>query len=365
MENIGNGLDMYVARNGTMLMPEAADKGLVTLYSGSTVIGYQGYAGSNILSAIKMGGDVKDPTDNQYYTYRTSADLKKYQLLGLLEDSSTNVSFSPIMETAFAGYALRIPFTRGHRLGVLLGSTGSYLNQPIQELVSVSGSMDVTTYTGSFAGTMIGNVKALFAKDDIITGTGSDIGAVIRGAAAPSWSVAAGGDCTTVTNTSLPDGTTSQCTDNRRFTLQPGSSLSQTYRLVMIAGKWWFNQNLAYPPATGYQGSNIWSTTDTGYYSCPGNNSATTVDCSLVSTLGYVYQWSSAMAGGLSNNDPSARTTGVCPSGWGIPTKADFTSNSNAYWPTGDFQYGGNTIGWLKSYAGYRTNDVNGTFNNR
>ena len=32
-----------------------------------------------------------------------------------------------------------------------------------------------------------------------------------------------------------------------------GATHSKTYGLVKIQGRWWFNQNLAYPLATGYQ----------------------------------------------------------------------------------------------------------------
>ena len=114
--------------------------------------------------------------------------------------------------------------------------------------------------------------------------------------ATPSWTVAGGGNCTDVTNTLGSNGNTSTCLDNRTYTMQGGATHGKIYNLLKIEGKWWFNQNLAYPSATGYTGSNTWSTTDIGLYSCPGNNSTTTADCSLVSTLGYLYQWSTAMA---------------------------------------------------------------------
>ncbi|MDD5376998.1 MAG: FISUMP domain-containing protein [Candidatus Gracilibacteria bacterium] len=184
---------------------------------------------------------------------------------------------------------------------------------------------------------------------------------------AASWTVAGGGDCTAVDNTLGTDGNTSSCIDNRTYAMQGGATHNKTYNLLKIAGKWWFNQNLAYPPAMGYTGSNTWATTDLGYYSCPGNNSTTTADCSLVSTLGYLYQWSAAMAGGVSNNNQTARTQGICPSGWGLPTKADFSTTSSAYWPdpVSDSTWLGNTTGWTRLYTGYRTNDATGTFYGR
>lgn len=120
----------------------------------------------------------------------------------------------------------------------------------------------------------------------------------------PTWTVAGGGDCIYVDNTQGIDINTSTCTDNRTYThIGSGATHTQTYNLLKIAGKWWFNQNLAYPLATGYQGSNTWSISDSGYYSCPGKYSSNTVDCKLVSTLGYLYQWSAATGVPSNNND--------------------------------------------------------------
>lgn len=121
---------------------------------------------------------------------------------------------------------------------------------------------------------------------------------------APTWTVAGGGDCIYVDNTQGIDTNTATCTDNRTYThIGVGATHTKTYNLLKIAGKWWFNQNLAYPLATGYQGTNTWSTSDLGYYSCPGTNSTTTVDCASVSTLGYLYQWSAATGVASNNND--------------------------------------------------------------
>lgn len=60
------------------------------------------------------------------------------------------------------------------------------------------------------------------------------------------------------------------------------------------------------------------------------------------------------MNGAISNSGTIARTQGICPSGWGIPTKTDFTSIGNSYWPTSDAAWGGNTVGWSQTHAGYR-----------
>jgi len=121
---------------------------------------------------------------------------------------------------------------------------------------------------------------------------------------------------------------TSSCKDTRTYS-HPDSLAShdQTYDLLKIEGKWWMNENLAFPlvDSSKYRGSGVWSATDIGLYSCPGNNGTTTVDCASVKDLGYLYQWSGAMGAGSGMN--------VCPVGWKVPSKENFTSPSGGYWP--------------------------------
>ncbi len=261
----------------------------------------------------------------------------------------------------------------------LVFSSGSLPSNDTERIIFASGIANA--YSGTILATNSSIAPFITAASTNNTGTLASLGGgVVSGSlggsastpssqtppATPLWSVAWWGDCTAVDNSLGSDLGTSTCTDNRTYThIGAGATHSKTYNLLKIAGKWWFNQNLAYPVAIGYQGSNTWSTTDVGYYSCPGNNSTTTADCSLVSTLGYLYQWSAAMAGWVSNNNQSSRTQGICPSGWGLPTKADFTSTADSYWPTSDNTWAGATTNWSRSYVGYRDTDATGTFGNR
>jgi uncharacterized protein (TIGR02145 family) len=77
------------------------------------------------------------------------------------------------------------------------------------------------------------------------------------------------------------------------------------------------------------------------------------------------------MAGSGPSNDKSKRAQGICPNGWALPTKYDFSTKSSAYWPdqtTGYdgesidmvYRYGGNAAGWRPTYAGTRTTDEYG-----
>lgn len=163
LSNLAKGLDVLAAGGGTYPQPDA---NTVTLTASGTPIGYQGYAGSNVMRTIKFGGKGQDPLDGKFYTYSTNIAGNKYQLLGLLENSdSPAVSLNGELfgvETAHAGaYDMRIPLSKGSSMGILVG-TGANANQPIQE--QVTGNLDILTTTTSYT--------AVFSNKTTLTGTG-------------------------------------------------------------------------------------------------------------------------------------------------------------------------------------------------
>jgi hypothetical protein len=100
--------------------------------------------------------NTQDPTDKKYYTYVTNGKYTKYQLLALMEDNSTNVVINtPGIDQTFAGYETRIPTTKGYALGALLATSGAYLNQPLQEIVTINTSLDLQNFSGTLAGANI------------------------------------------------------------------------------------------------------------------------------------------------------------------------------------------------------------------
>ncbi|MDD2916519.1 MAG: type II secretion system protein [Candidatus Gracilibacteria bacterium] len=205
LTNITKGLEMLLVRNGSVVPPESpVGGGLLTLTaSGGSIIGYQGVVGSNVLSVIKMS-TTQDPLDKKYYTYVTNGANTRYQVLALMEDASTT-AFVPLssegerrgmrdgnilggdkenifIDTAFAGYETRTPAMKGYALGVLLASSGSLLNQPIQELISGNTSLDIQNFSGSLGGTAIGPLASYFSKSDSIlpTSTGSILATALQ-----------------------------------------------------------------------------------------------------------------------------------------------------------------------------------------
>ncbi|MDD2916769.1 MAG: type II secretion system protein [Candidatus Gracilibacteria bacterium] len=205
LTNITKGLEMLLVRNGSVVPPESpVGGGLLTLTaSGGSIIGYQGVVGSNVLSVIKMS-TTQDPLDKKYYTYVTNGANTRYQVLALLEDASTT-AFVPLssegerrgmrdgntlggdkgnvfIDTAFAGYETRTPAMKGYALGALLATSGSYQNQPLQELITTNTTLDIQNFSGTLAGTAIGPLASYFSKSDSIlpTSTGSILATALQ-----------------------------------------------------------------------------------------------------------------------------------------------------------------------------------------
>ena len=62
-----------------------------------------------------MSTSTLDPLDKKYYTYSTNATRTKYQVLGLMENSSTlamNEVGNSLIPVAYAGYDTRYPVTK-------------------------------------------------------------------------------------------------------------------------------------------------------------------------------------------------------------------------------------------------------------
>lgn len=165
LANLAKALDVSIAAGKSAPMPDA---NMLTITASGTTIGYQGYAGNNVLRSLGLGGKFQDPVDGKHYTYLTNATQSKYQILSLLEGSSVTAGNMPGIPTAYASaYDTRTPSIRGSGLGILLG-TGASIYQPVQEL-----------YSGSFTGVDLANTTSTYAawlsNKDVVTGTGGTL----------------------------------------------------------------------------------------------------------------------------------------------------------------------------------------------
>ncbi|MFA6596726.1 MAG: FISUMP domain-containing protein [Ignavibacteriaceae bacterium] len=128
----------------------------------------------------------------------------------------------------------------------------------------------------------------------------------------------------------------------------------KVYHTIKIGTQTWLKENL--DVGTMIQGTANPSNNGVIEKYCYGNDTA---NCSK---YGGLYQWSEAMA-----YDTIEGTKGICPTGWHIPTKAEFDTlvtavqyNGNSLKAvgqgTGD-SVGTNTSGFSALFAGYRSVD--------
>ncbi|MFH1319933.1 MAG: FISUMP domain-containing protein [Bacteroidota bacterium] len=116
-----------------------------------------------------------------------------------------------------------------------------------------------------------------------------------------------------------------------------GTSLVQDadgnwYNTVLIGTQCWFKENMRttkYPDSSAItKGAEIhgdvsWGT-DQAWYSCPPNITNDGEDCATAASLGLLYQWSAAM-----DSDTTEGAQGVCPTGWHVPTDAEWCTLEN------------------------------------
>ena len=97
------------------------------------------------------------------------------------------------------------------------------------------------------------------------------------------------------------------------------------YPVVQIGGQCWMKENLRtthYANGTSIElGSSTSTTTAYRYY--PDNNS------SNVSTYGYFYNWAAVMNGAGSSEANPSDVQGICPTGWHVPSDAEWTQLTN------------------------------------
>lgn len=178
LTNLKKGLDMFQIKSWVYPLPENP----VNITASGTIIGYQGFVKEQVEWIAKLSlGATKDPSDATIYTtYSTNANQTKMQVMVFLEESSSIVSFVPSLITeahasVTSDYSKRFPTTMGDSLGILLGNSGSTLNQPVQE--SGTGVDVVNTSTG---------YVAVFSNTDTLSWSGTKLVAMKSSMTSPS-----------------------------------------------------------------------------------------------------------------------------------------------------------------------------------
>lgn len=120
------------------------------------------------------------------------------------------------------------------------------------------------------------------------------------------------------------------------------------YKTVQIGTQCWFKENLNYD--NGCSTKTWTNSTDTGWCGCY------TPSDSTCANYGRLYQWSAAM-----NATTTEGAQGICPSGWHVPSRANFTTlktylNSSAtYKCSGTTNYVGKSLAATSTWATYAT----------
>jgi len=118
-ESLMKGLQATFASKNKYPLPDGP---FVTIAYMGTTIGWQGYAGQNVLPQAHVAGNMLDPLTGTSFTYNTNATQTSAQIMGYLENIN-NYAFNDenlFVQTAFAAgtpnYASLYPFVKGDTL---------------------------------------------------------------------------------------------------------------------------------------------------------------------------------------------------------------------------------------------------------
>ncbi|MDD2566204.1 MAG: prepilin-type N-terminal cleavage/methylation domain-containing protein [Candidatus Gracilibacteria bacterium] len=204
ISSIVKGLQIFSATSGRYPIPDSN----INIYSGITLIGFQGNAGEGVLNTISLSsGGGKDPLDDTFYTYNTNFTKNKAQLVGFLENQLTQGFYNNIqdIDKAYAqSYIDRFPYEKGDTLGIILAQSGTTNTNfiPIQDqlvpgenfdtqsLAQNTGKITVinntdptnfpnvanTIFSGYIYGTGVTTAVLVPTENDLITGIYYSVG---------------------------------------------------------------------------------------------------------------------------------------------------------------------------------------------
>jgi uncharacterized protein (TIGR02145 family) len=136
---------------------------------------------------------------------------------------------------------------------------------------------------------------------------------------------------------------------------------NKTYKWVKIGDQTWMAENLAYLPSVSpsSQGSNtapyyyVW-----GYH---GTDVTAAKATDNYNTYGALYNWPAAMAGAAGSSANPSGVQGICPSGWHLPSDAEWKQLEMALGMT---QAQADGTGWRGTDQGTQMKTTSGWYNN-
>jgi len=99
----------------------------------------------------------------------------------------------------------------------------------------------------------------------------------------------------------------------------------QEYNWVKIGNQVWMAENLAYLPAVSPPSSGSSISPNYYVYGYEGTSQASAKATSNYATYGVLYNWPAAMDGASSSSSNPSGVQGICPSGWHLPSDAEWT----------------------------------------
>ncbi len=133
----------------------------------------------------------------------------------------------------------------------------------------------------------------------------------------------------------------------------PGAAIitdydNNTYNTVQIGYQCWMKQNLKtthYSDGTSIPLGGNTTSYDVAYRYYPNNSS------SNVSTYGYLYNWKAVMRNSSSSSSNPSGVQGICPTGWHVPSDAEWTQLENYVGSQSAYQCNGSSSNIAKALA--------------
>lgn len=141
-----------------------------------------------------------------------------------------------------------------------------------------------------------------------------------------------------------------------------------TYQTVTIGSQNWMAENLAYLPNVNKLTDGSEDAAGSYYYvySYNGQNVNTAKANANYTTYGVLYNWTAAMAGSASSSSNPSGVQGVCPTGWHLPSDAEWNELTDYLINNGyGYEGSGDDIGKsMAATSGWTTSSTPGTVGN-
>lgn len=102
-----------------------------------------------------------------------------------------------------------------------------------------------------------------------------------------------------------------------------------TYDVVKIGNQCWMAQNMRYLPSVVDHNTGSYTTPYYYVYGYNGNNVSEAKATVYYDIYGVLYNWPAAMNGSASSSSNPSGVQGVCPTGWHLPSVAEWTQLTN------------------------------------